>query len=121
MSVMMQSAPPERAGSVASMSETSGEFGIAVGVAGLGSLATFVYRDQLAPYAAAQPEPVGAAALDSLAGALQAASTLPGQTAHELAAAAQEAFTASFTVVAGVGTSILVGLAAAAWIALRRS
>ncbi|HEX6054866.1 MAG TPA: MFS transporter, partial [Intrasporangium sp.] len=28
MSVMMQSAPPERAGSVASMSETSGEFGV---------------------------------------------------------------------------------------------
>ncbi len=121
MSVMMQSAPSERAGSVASMSETSGEFGIAVGVAGLGSLATFVYRDELTPYASAQPEPVGAAALDSLAGALQAASTLPGSAAHELATAAQQAFTASLTVVAGVGTAILVGLAAAAWIALRRA
>ncbi|HET8988627.1 MAG TPA: MFS transporter [Humibacillus sp.] len=121
MSVMMQSSPPERAGSVASLSETSGEFGVAVGVAGLGSLATVVYRDQLQPYAASQPGSVGEVSLDSLAGALQSAMTLPAKAGLELASAAQAAFTTSLAVVAGVGAAILLTLAGAAWAALRRS
>jgi DHA2 family multidrug resistance protein-like MFS transporter len=108
MSVMMQSAPPERAGSVASMSETSAEFGIAVGVAGLGSLATFVYRDQLTPYAAGHASGATSSALDSLAGALQAAGSLPVAAADELVAAAQSAFTTSLNVVAGVGASLFI-------------
>ena len=108
MSVMMQSAPPERAGSVASMSETSGEFGIAVGVAGLGSLATFVYRDQLTPYAAGHASAATTSALDSLAGALQAAGSLPVAAAHELVTAAQSAFTTSLNLVAGVGASLFI-------------
>src|SRR6478672_6361458 len=101
MGVMMQSAPPERAGSVASMSETSGEFGIAVGIAGLGSLATFVYRGQFAPFAADHASGATASALDSLAGAVRAAATLPADAARELVTAAQAAFTTSLNVVAG--------------------
>ena len=61
------------------MSETSGEFGIAVGIAGLGSLATFVYRDQLGPYAAAHVSEATTAALDSLAGAVQAGDDAAGR------------------------------------------
>ena len=108
MGVMMQSAPPERAGSVASMSETSAEFGIAVGVAGLGSLATFVYRGQLAPFAADHASGATTSALDSLAGAVRAASTLPADAARELVTAAQAAFTTSLNVVAGVGAVLFV-------------
>jgi len=119
MGVMMQSAPPERAGSVASMSETSGEFGIAIGIAGLGSLATFVYRDQLMPYAAAHAGGTTTAALDSLAGAVRTATTLPAAAAHELLAAAQGAFTTSLTVVAGVGAVLFVGCAVIALRVLR--
>ena len=119
MSVMMQSAPPERAGSVASLSETSGEFGIAVGVAGLGSLATFVYRDQLVPFAAAHPGLDTASALDSLAGALHSAVSLPGQVGADLVGAAQAAFTTSLNVVAAVGAVLLVLAAAAALRVLR--
>ena len=118
MGVMMRSAPPERAGSVASMSETSGEFGIAVGIAGLGSLATFVYRDQLAPYAAAHSGSA-AAALDSLAGAVRTATTLPAEAAPSLVAAAREAFTASLAVVAGVGAALFVVCAVIALRVLR--
>lgn len=121
MSVMMQSAPPERAGSVASLSETSGEFGIAVGVAGLGSLATFVYRDQLSPYAAEHPSSVTTVALDSLAGAARAAHDLPVAAAHELVASAQAAFTTSLNVVAGIGAVLFVIVAAAALRVLRAS
>jgi DHA2 family multidrug resistance protein-like MFS transporter len=119
MSVMMQSAPPERAGSVASLSETSAEFGIAVGVAGLGSLATFVYRDQLVPYAAEHASGASTAALDSLAGAVHAAGTLPGAAARELLAAAQGAFTTSLNVVAAVGATLFLVVAAAALHVLR--
>lgn len=119
MGVMMQSAPPERAGSVASMSETSGEFGIAVGVAGLGSLATFVYRSNLEGYAAEHPSSAGSVALDSLAGAVQAAGSLPGAAGHELVAAAQGAFTTSLNVVAGVGAALFITLAVVALRVLR--
>ncbi len=45
--LVLGSAPPEKAGSAASISETSGEFGVALGVAALGSLATIVYRAHL--------------------------------------------------------------------------
>ncbi|HEX6056464.1 MAG TPA: MFS transporter, partial [Intrasporangium sp.] len=119
MSVMMQSAPPERAGSVASMSETSGEFGVAVGVAGLGSLATFVYRDELQPYAAEHASSATTVALDSLAGAVQAAATLPGAAGRELVEAAQGAFTTSLNVVAALGAALFVVVAIAALRVLR--
>lgn len=119
MSVMMQSAPPERAGSVASMSETSGEFGIAVGIAGLGSLATFVYRDELSPYAAEHAPGAATVALDSLAGAVQAAAALPGAAGRELLAAAQDAFTTGLNVVAGVGAGLFLLVAAVALRVLR--
>jgi DHA2 family multidrug resistance protein-like MFS transporter len=119
MSVMMQSSPPERAGSVASLSETSGEFGIAIGVAGLGSLATFVYREQLAPYAAEHGSSAGSVALDSLAGAVHAAGALPGAAARELVSAAQGAFTTSLNVVAGVGATLFIVVAVVALRVLR--
>ena len=119
MGVMMQSAPPERAGSVASMSETSGEFGIAVGIAGLGSLATFVYRDQLGPYAGTHPGEATTAAFDSLSGAVRAATTLPAEAGRELVSAAQDAFTASLGVVAGVGAALFVACAVVALRVLR--
>ncbi|GAB3066317.1 MFS transporter [Intrasporangium mesophilum] len=119
MSVMMQSSPPERAGSVASLSETSGEFGIAVGVAGLGSLATFVYREQLAPYAAEHASSAGSVALDSLAGAVHAAGALPSAAARELVSAAQGAFTTSLNVVAGVGAALFIVVAVVALRVLR--
>lgn len=119
MGVMMQSAPPERAGSVASMSETSGEFGIAVGIAGLGSLATFVYRDQLGPYAAVHAGGATTAALDSVAGALRAATSLPAAAGHDLVTAAQGAFTTSLGVVAGAGAAIFAVCAVVAARVLR--
>lgn len=119
MSVMMQSAPRERAGSVASLSETSGELGVAVGIAGLGSLATFVYRDQLTPYAAQHPSDASSVALDSLAGAVHAAGSLPGEVGRGLVDAAQAAFTTSLEVVAAVGALVFVAVAVTAWRVLR--
>ena len=47
VNLIMGSAPPEKAGSASGISETSGEFGIALGVAVLGSVGTAVYRSQI--------------------------------------------------------------------------
>ena len=120
MSVMMQSAPPERAGSVASMSETSGEFGIAVGIAGLGSLATFVYRDHLG--AVCRRPPLGVPApWPSTPSPARSGRPSPCrcEAGHDLVAAAQDAFTTSLNVVAGVGAGLFVVVAVATLRVLR--
>ncbi|MFG2043119.1 MFS transporter [Dactylosporangium sp. NPDC048998] len=110
MNLMMASAPPEKAGSAASISETSGEFGVAVGVALLGSLGTLVYRTQL-------DLPAGApqAARSSLTAALQVASGVPG-----LLDAARNAFTSGLNVVGAVGAVIFAALALTAAVTLRQ-
>ncbi len=46
--LIVGAAPPERAGSASAISETSAEFGGALGVALLGSLTTFMYRAAMA-------------------------------------------------------------------------
>jgi MFS transporter, DHA2 family, multidrug resistance protein len=46
--LIVGSAPPERAGSASAISETSAEFGGALGVALIGSLGTFIYRAMMA-------------------------------------------------------------------------
>jgi MFS transporter, DHA2 family, multidrug resistance protein len=46
--LIVSAAPPERAGSASAISETSAEFGGALGIAVLGSVATFFYRSSMA-------------------------------------------------------------------------
>ncbi|GHC87572.1 MFS transporter [Nocardiopsis terrae] len=102
--IVVGSAPREKAGSAASMSETSGEFGIAIGVALLGSLAAAVYRTRVEV-----PEGVAEqAAGQTLAGAVAAAEGLPPAQAAVLVESAREAFTAGLNVTAGIG---IVGMA----------
>ncbi|MFC6086033.1 MFS transporter [Sphaerisporangium aureirubrum] len=109
MNLMLASAPPEKAGSAASIGETSGEFGVALGIATLGSLAALVYRSVL-DLPAGAPE----AARSSLTSAVAAASGTPG-----LLDAARAAFTTGLNVVGVVGALIFLGLALTAAIILR--
>jgi DHA2 family multidrug resistance protein-like MFS transporter len=113
MNLMMAAAPPEKAGSAASVSETSGEFGIAVGIATLGSLGTLVYRSVL-DLPAGTPDDVAAAAKGSLTAAITVGRDVPG-----LLDAARAAFTSGLNVVGVVGAVIFVGLALTAAITLR--
>jgi DHA2 family multidrug resistance protein-like MFS transporter len=113
MNLMMAAAPPEKAGSAASVSETSGEFGIAVGIAALGSLGTLVYRSVL-DLPADTPDDVAAAAKGSLTAAIAVGRDVPG-----LLDAARAAFTSGLNVVGVVGAVIFVGLALTAAITLR--
>jgi DHA2 family multidrug resistance protein-like MFS transporter len=101
MSFLLGSAPPEKAGSAASINEMSGELGIALGIATLGSLGTLVYRHQIdGNIPAGVPEQ---AVTDGIATAVAAAQRLPATVATELLDAAGSAYTDGLHVVAGVG------------------
>ncbi|MEV1245623.1 MFS transporter [Nonomuraea sp. NPDC050022] len=91
--------PPERAGSAASMSETSNYFGGSLGFALLGVVAAVVYRGQMDGTS------------DSLAGAVAASRHLPAGQGAELLHAAREAFTACVHVTGAIAAVIFAGLA----------
>ncbi|MEV0714848.1 MFS transporter [Asanoa sp. NPDC050611] len=108
--VIVGAAPPERAGSAASLMETSAEFGIAMGVATLGTLGTVVYRDSFTAPPNVPAEAAGAAR-ESITAAGGAAAGLPPEPAAALSHAAQAAFTSGVNVVGVVGAAIFVVLA----------
>jgi DHA2 family multidrug resistance protein-like MFS transporter len=110
--LVVGSAPPDKTGSAASVSESSGEFGIALGVAALGSVGTAVYRGQVADaLPAGVPAQTAAATKENLAAAVQAAQQLPAGIATELLGVAREAFTSGLNVVAGVGATATLAMA----------
>lgn len=78
--LVMSSAPPERAGAASGISETSFEFGGALGIAALGSVVTALYRTRMqAALPSDFPPEAAAAASDSLGGAMAVAGELgPG-------------------------------------------
>lgn len=110
---LLAAAPEERAGSAASISETSGELGVAVGVAVLGSLATLAYRTHLS---GGSPS-----ALAGLESALAEAATLPETAGRALAQAAREAFTHAVHLVGWVAAAVFLGLAFLAHLTLRNA
>ncbi|MEV0605881.1 MFS transporter [Polymorphospora rubra] len=105
--LVVSSAPAEKAGSAAAMSETAGELGGALGVATLGSVGMAVYQSQMAD---AVPADIPAAAADSaretLAGAIAAAQQFPSD-AQALLVPAQEAFAQGMNVAAAVSAALL--------------
>jgi len=115
--LVMSEAPPERAGAASGISETSFEFGGAVGIAVMGSIVTAIYRSTIAQQsvALALPAPALEAAKETLGGAIAAAQQLPPESAARLVAAAREAFIHAFEVTAAVST---VGAVAAGILAL---
>lgn len=119
--LIVGSVPAARAGTAAGMSETSAEFGGALGVAVLGSLATLLYRQSLevrlpAGLDAAESE----AALDTLAGALATAEALPESLSGAVAGAARLAFVGAFEVAAAVAATITLAASLGALFLLRR-
>jgi MFS transporter, DHA2 family, multidrug resistance protein len=118
--IVLGSAPPEKAGSASALNETSIEFGIAFGIATLGSLATFVYRMQMTNTLPASVS-AGAAAVakGSIAAAVAIAQQLPAITGTELLDAARAAFTAGLNTVGAVGGVIFLGLTVFVAVAFR--
>lgn len=104
--LVVGSVRPEKAGSASAISETSGEFGIALGIATLGSLGTIIYRNQMTDTIPAGV-PTGSAetARESITGGVSVAGQLPAPLSAELLDGAREAFTIGMTTVAGVGAA----------------
>jgi DHA2 family multidrug resistance protein-like MFS transporter len=118
--LIISSAPPERAGSASSMSETGAELGIALGVASLGSLAAFVYRDRITgDLPAGLDEGARRAAGDSLPNALSAAAGLDATLADQVIAASRTAFVDGMSIVAMIAVIAMLAIAAIAWRAFR--
>jgi len=113
-------APPERAGAASALSETSAEFGGALGIAILGVLGTSIYRSRLTDALPAGIVPkTAAAARDTLGGAEAAAGQLPDQLGHVLLRAAHEAFTQGLHVAFAISAAAVLGAAILAAIQLR--
>ncbi|OLF05626.1 MFS transporter [Actinophytocola xinjiangensis] len=109
--MVINSVPPNKAGAASAMSETCGEFGIAMGIAVFGSIATAVYRADLTV-------PVPAEAKESLAGAVNVASSTADP--EGFLAPAREAFTNGLHLVAGIGAAVVIVFAVGGMLALRR-
>jgi DHA2 family multidrug resistance protein-like MFS transporter len=98
---VVASAPPEKAGAAAGISETSTGFGGAAGIALLGSLWTALYRSKIAPTMPANLTPQqGEDIRGTLGGAIDVAKKLPGNTGASLINNAQAAFVQSLNVTA---------------------
>ncbi len=92
--LIIGSAPPERAGAAAGVSETAAEVGGALGIAVLGSIGVAVYRrgvDDVLPGTLSAEE--AEAAQGTLGGALEVSAGLPAASGDVLVTAAEAAFT----------------------------
>lgn len=114
--LVVGSAPSDRAGSAAALSETGGELGAALGVAVMGSIVIAVYRSGVA---GDLPPGVAPETGDSLNAALAVADRLPPALAAQVVDAARTAFTQGLNAVAVVGIALLVALAGPALATLR--
>jgi MFS transporter, DHA2 family, multidrug resistance protein len=119
--LIVGSAPPERAGAAAAMSETASEFGGALGIATLGSFGSAIYRSAMADThlqgVSAQARDV---ARDTLGGAAAAAARLPDPLGAELLQAARDAFSHAFTLTVSLCALLAASAAIVSLLVLRR-
>jgi MFS transporter, DHA2 family, multidrug resistance protein len=119
--LIVGSAPVERAGAASALSETSSEFGGALGIAVLGSIGTAVYRGLMV-----DAIPVGVssqsaeAARGTLGGALAESGKLPGGVGAELLGSAREAFMESLELAIGICAVIALATAVMVLVLLRK-
>ena len=116
--MILSSAPPEKMGAASAMSETSGEFGVAAGIALLGTVGVAVYRNEIT-LPGGLPAEVATAAREHIANAVVVSQDLAGPEAGALVEAAREAFTSGLNVVGLVAAVLTAGLAALAVVWLR--
>ena len=119
--LIIGAAPPERAGAASALSETSAEFGGALGIAIFGSIGVAVYRgtmvDAIPPNV---PVEAARAAAGTLGGAVEVARQLPGEAGDALRSAAQLAFVQAMRLCAAISAIGSIALALFAWVAFRR-
>jgi DHA2 family multidrug resistance protein-like MFS transporter len=109
--LVLGAVPPERAGAASAISETSSEFGGALGIALLGSVVTAAYRGAMAD---AVPE-----ARDTLGGAVAVAAQLPEHLGAALLDSARAAYVHAFELTAVISAAVSIGVALLALLLLR--
>jgi Na+/melibiose symporter-like transporter len=118
---IMGSLPPAKAGVGSAVNDTTRELGGALGIAVLGSLFASRYAASLRSEVDGLPEPVGDAAVDSVAGAVDIAADIGGTAGAELLASATQAFVDGLQLAAAVGacTAAIGAVVAAVWLPAR--
>ncbi len=119
--LIIGSAPAERAGAAAGISETAAELGGALGIALFGSIGVAIYRSGVADgIPAGIPPESAAAAQDTLGGAVEVAGQLPAELGAPLLPAANDAFISGMHVVAAISLVGTLALAVFTATVLRR-
>jgi MFS transporter, DHA2 family, multidrug resistance protein len=119
--LIIESAPPERAGAASAISETGSELGGALGIAILGSVVTLAYRRAMAgglPIGV-PPEAV-AAARATLGGAVAVVGQLPPCVGAELLEVARGAFSRAMETTAIISAAVVLTMSVIAGVVLRR-
>jgi DHA2 family multidrug resistance protein-like MFS transporter len=110
--LIVGSAPPEQAGVAAAISETSSEFGGALGIAILGSIGTAVYRSAMAGSVSQNvPSHVAHAAMSTLGAAVEASERLGAPFGSALLDSARNAFVAGMHAAAWVAAAAMLATA----------
>ncbi|EGX57578.1 major facilitator transporter [Streptomyces zinciresistens K42] len=118
--MMIESAPPEKAGAVSAISETCHELGLGMGIAILGSVGTAAYRAEVAgTLPAGLPAGVSSRVQDTIGAAVYEAGRLPGETGTAVLGAARAAFTQSLFLVSVICTVIALAVVVALAVLLR--
>ena len=104
--MVVGSAPPEKAGSAASLSETASELGGALGIAVLGSIGTLVFKNNI----------MDINKIDTLGAAVAKASMLPSELGSHLLNSAQLAFIEGMKTTAIICMCIALILATIVWV-----
>lgn len=119
---VVSSAPEEQAGAASALSETVSEFGGALGIALLGSLATFLYRHALI---VTLPSGMSAESTDTALRGIGAASKLARSLSSgaDILAAAKHAYTgaAATAFATGAGLTLLTAIVALTMFGARKS
>jgi DHA2 family multidrug resistance protein-like MFS transporter len=112
--LIVSTAPPERAGAAAGISEMSTELGGALGIALLGSVVTVIYRGTVTGALGGNlPPDALVTARDTLGGALSVAGTLPDEIGAALVTVSRGAFVEAFQTTAFISAAIALIAAAA--------
>jgi len=120
-SIVLTSAPPDKAGTAAGLAETSATYGGALGVALLGSLGTVVYHTQMTGTVLKNVSGEAAETIQStLGGAVSALAKLPRRQSDDLLIVARMAFEQSFRLVAVITAGITIIIAAVVGLRLKR-
>ncbi|HKX24399.1 MAG TPA: MFS transporter [Candidatus Saccharimonadales bacterium] len=117
--IVIGTAPPEKAGAAAALSQTSNEFGFALGIGIVGSIGTAVYHHALGTLPSELPGGVAYSVQDTLASAAKAVQSLPEPLSTSVLHTAQNAFVQEYHIAALLSGGVLAIVAAVIVLKLR--